>query len=477
MPRLFGTDGVRGVANEELTPEQVFRIGRAGAAYLAACASGTDLRDRRGRTVRASGKTKATGRQGRPFLVLGRDTRLSGDLLSAAVTAGCCSVGVDILDLGILPTPGVAYLTRRLGAAGGIVVSASHNPINDNGIKFFNAGGYKLSPEAEAEIEARVLAKKDRLPRPVGSGVGCRLDGRRHLRSYEDHLTRLAGPGLKGLKVVVDAAFGAAAGLATRVLRRAGAEVVPMNDLPDGSRINVECGSTHPEEMNARVRLEGAAVGLAFDGDADRVIASDENGRTVDGDEMLAILALDMMERDGLPGRTIVATVMSNLGLDLALRAAGGRVLRTPVGDRHVLKEMLEGGYLLGGEQSGHIIILTQNTTGDGLGAGISLLEVMARSGRPLSALASKVQKLPQVLVNVRAERKEKLETSEKVATAIERAREALGHTGHILVRPSGTEPVVRIMVEGRDEGRIREMARELAGVVAAELGGEVMED
>ena len=466
---------MRGVANEELTPEQVFRIGRAGAAYLAACASGTDLTDRRGRTVRTS--RKATGRRGRPFLVLGRDTRLSGDLLTAAVTAGCCSVGVDILDLGILPTPGVAYLTRRLGAAGGIVVSASHNPINDNGIKFFDAAGYKLSPEAEAEIEERVLAKRDRLPRPVGAGVGCRLDGRRHLRSYEDHLTGLAGQGLKGLKVVVDAAFGAAAGLATRVIRRAGAEVVPMNDLPDGNRINVECGSTHPEEMNARVRLEGAAVGLAFDGDADRVIASDENGRTVDGDEMLAILALDMMERDGLPGRTVVATVMSNLGLDLALRAAGGRVLRTPVGDRHVLEEMLRGGYLLGGEQSGHIIILNQNTTGDGLGAGISLLEVMVRSGRPLSALASKVQKLPQVLMNVRAERKEKLETSEKVATAIERVREALGHTGHVLVRPSGTEPVVRIMVEGRDERRIREMARELAGVVAAELGGEVMDD
>jgi len=459
LPTLFGTDGIRGVANTGLTPEQALRVGRAGADLLA------QRRDEEG----------GSARKGRPFLVLGHDTRLSGDLLSAAVTAGCCSVGVDVLDLGVVPTPGVAFLTRHLGASGGVVISASHNPVNDNGIKFFDSRGYKLTPEAEARIESQVLARRDRLPRPTGTGVGCRIDGREHVTTYSEHLVSLADHGLDGLSVVVDPAFGATALLATRVLRQAGAEVLPINDLYDGARINVECGSTNPALMSKKVVEEGAAAGLAFDGDGDRVIACDEKGEIVDGDQILAILGIDLMSRGALPKKTVVATVMSNLGLDLALREAGGKVVRTPVGDRNVLRRMLDSGVALGGEQSGHIILLGHNTTGDGIAAGLAVLSVVARTGRPLSEVAARVSKLPQVLINVEAVNKDRLQTSERVATAIERVREALGHTGRVLVRPSGTEPVVRIMVEGRSAGRIEQMAEELAAVVAAELGGEVL--
>jgi len=459
LPKLFGTDGIRGVANAALTPEQALRVGRAGADFLA--------RD----PERPEGRASLTSK---PFLVLGRDTRLSGDLLSAAIAAGCCSVGVDIVDAGTIPTPGVAFLTRHLGASGGVVISASHNPVDDNGIKFFDACGYKLTPEAEAAIESKVLARRDRLPRPTGAGVGRLHDGRDEAAAYADHLVSVADPTLEGLKVVVDAAFGATARLATAVLRRAGAEVVPLNDVHDGARINVDCGSTNPALVCEVVLREKASAGLAFDGDGDRVIACDERGSVVDGDQILAILALDLMSRRALPGKTVVATVMSNLGLDLALREAGGKVVRTPVGDRNVLGRMLESGFVLGGEQSGHIIYLEHNTTGDGIAASLAVLSVLARTGRPLSEIAGRVSKLPQILINVEAASKDRLQTSERVATAIERVRERLGHTGRVLVRPSGTEPVVRIMVEGRSAGCIEQMARELAAVVAEELGGEV---
>ncbi len=472
MPSLFGTDGVRGVANTGLTPEQALLIGRAGAHVLAGSA-------------RVMGAEAERG--GRPFLVLGRDSRLSGDLLSAAITAGSCSVGVDVVDLGIIPTPGVALLTRVLGAAGGVVVSASHNPVDDNGIKFFSAAGYKLSPELEEKIEAEVRAKRDRMPRPTGEGVGCRLEGRHHVRVYADHLVdSVGGEGSlasksgaqgeqDGPRVVLDTAFGATANFAAAVFRRAGVRVRAVNDTYDGRRINVKCGSTNPETISHRVREEKAAAGLAFDGDGDRVVAVAENGEVVDGDQIMAILALDLIARKSLPKKTIVATVMSNLGLDLALREAGGKVVRAPVGDRNVLAEMLKTGAVLGGEQSGHIILLRHTTTGDGLLTGLHLVAVMARTGAKLSELAAKVVKLPQVLVNVQVTRKDNLATSEKVATAIERVREALGHTGSVLVRPSGTEPLVRIMIEGRDAKRIGQMALELAQVVAAELGGEIV--
>lgn len=485
MPKLFGTDGVRGVANVDLTPELALRIGRVGAHLLT-----TAARRPAAQPGSAAPATRPE-RDGRPFLLLGRDSRLSSDLLAAALTAGTCSVGVDVVDLGVVPTPGVSHLVRTLGATGGVMVSASHNPVDDNGIKFFDAEGYKLAPEAEEEIEAKLAAKQDRLPRPKGDGVGAAFDGRERVDLYSDHLLATIGgegclaqepasgppdgPSEAGPLVVIDAAYGAMAGLATRVVARAGARIVALNDTWNGSRINVKCGSTNPEGLGRKVREEGAAAGLAFDGDGDRVVAADEKGRIVDGDQIMAVLALDLIGRKALPKKAIVATVMSNLGLDLALREVGGKVVRTPVGDRNVLVQMREMGAVLGGEQSGHVILLKHATTGDGLLTGLSLLSVMVRSGRTLSELAAKMTKLPQVLVNVTVTRKDKLQTSEKVATAIERVRESLGHTGSVLVRSSGTEPLVRIMIEGRDGKRIKEMAIELAGVVAAELGGEIV--
>lgn len=473
------------MANVELTPELALRIGRAGANLLVMTAAYPATQPG------AAVAEPRPGRVGRPFLLLGRDSRLSSDLLAAALTAGACSAGVDVVDLGVVPTPGVSHLVRALGAIGGAMVSASHNPVDDNGIKFFDAEGYKLAPEAEAAIEAKLAAKQDRLPRPRGDGVGAIFDGRAHVELYSDYLVATIGgegylargqaavppdgPPEQGPLIVIDAAYGAMAGLAARVAARAGARIVPLNDTWNGSRVNVKCGSTHPDGLGRRVREEGAAAGLAFDGDGDRVIAVDENGQIVDGDQIMAVLALDLIGRKALPKKAIVATVMSNLGLDLALREVGGKVVRTPVGDRNVLVRMRELGAVLGGEQSGHVILLKHATTGDGLLTGLSLLSVMVRSGRTLSQLAAKMTKLPQVLVNVAVTRKDKLETSEKVATAIERVRESLGHTGSVLVRPSGTEPLVRIMIEGRDGRRIKEMATELAGVVAAELGGEIV--
>lgn len=475
---------MRGIANVELTAELALRLGRVGAAFLAqAAAEAAAVGDR---SVGRAGAAcpGRPGRQGRPLLLLGRDSRFSGNLLAAAVTAGALSVGVDVVDLGIIPTPGVAHLVRSLGASGGVMISASHNPVDDNGIKFFDAEGYKLAPEAEEVLEAGLGSRQDRLPRPKGEGVGAVFDGRAYIELYETHLLAAVGgdgglaptgPKEGGPLVVIDAAWGATAGLASRVFARAGARVVAMNDRWDGARINVRCGSTNPEELARRVIAENASAGLAFDGDGDRCIAADEKGRVVDGDQIMAVLALDLLARKALPKKTIVATVMSNFGLDLTLREVGGKVIRTPVGDRNVLVKMRETGAVLGGEQSGHVILLRHATTGDGLLTGLSLLEVMVRSGRVLSELADRMTKLPQVLINVAVKRKEGLTTSERVATAIERTRERLGHTGTVLVRPSGTEPLVRVMVEGRDLARIKRMAAELAGVVADELGGEIV--
>jgi phosphoglucosamine mutase len=486
LPRLFGTDGVRGIANQDLTPELALRIGRAGAQTLMSLAVGAAAGVVGGGSKGQAGATPTAGASGsatraalarsRPFLVVGRDSRLSSDLLAAALAAGVCSVGVDVLDIGVAPTPGVALLALRLGAVGGVMISASHNPVDDNGIKFFDAGGGKLDPDIEDEIETKITARQDRLARPVGAGVGQIKSGREHLRTYADHLVAAAGGSnaLGGALIVIDAAHGATAGFAVDVFKRAGARVVAMNNTQDGHRINVECGSTHPEAMARKVRDEKASAGLAFDGDGDRVIAADENGRIVDGDQILAILGLDLLARKALPQKTIVATVMSNLGLDLALREKGGRVVRTAVGDRNVLLEMRSRGAMLGGEQSGHVILLPYSTTGDGLLTGLSLVAVTARYGQSMSELAGRVIKVPQVLVNVAVDKKDKLQTSEKVATAIERVREQLGHTGNVLVRASGTEPLVRIMIEGRDERRIADMASGLAAVVAAELGGEI---
>ncbi|OIQ53227.1 phosphoglucosamine mutase [Neomoorella thermoacetica] len=426
MGKLFGTDGVRGVANQGLPPELAFRLGRAGAAVLA-------------------------GKGDRVRVVVGRDTRISGDMLEAALVAGICSVGGQVLKVGIIPTPAVAWLTRDLGADAGVVISASHNPVADNGIKFFSASGYKLPDPVEEEIERLVLAPEDNLPRPVGVDLGGVKEVTEAPERYIAHVCSTAGRGLAGMQVVLDCANGAACRVAPAIFQRLGAEVSLLHNVPDGTNINVRCGSTHPESLQAEVVARGAAVGLAFDGDADRVIAVDEKGQVVDGDVIMTILALYRQEQGGLPGGQVVVTVMSNYGLHQALTAAGLRVQQTRVGDRYVLEEMLKSGAVLGGEQSGHIILLEHNTTGDGLITGVQLLQVMAATGKPLSELAAAMPRLPQILVNVRVGDKDAAMASPALQAAVAAAREQLAGRGRVLVRPSGTEPIIRLMVEGPD--------------------------
>ena len=441
MNELFGTDGVRGVANEFLTPELAFALGRAGGHVLAAHGAR------------------------RPVLV-GRDTRLSGPMLEAALCAGLASVGLDAWKLGIIPTPGVAYLTRHVGAAAGVVISASHNPIEDNGFKFFADDGAKLPDAIEDEIAALVIAHED-LPRPKGAAVGDILERRRVVRGYERHCAAL-GASLRGTTVVVDAAFGAAYALAPRILAGLGADVIPLHCKPDGRRINVGCGATDLRALQAAVRAHPGSVGVAFDGDADRALFVDEEGGIVTGDHVLAIWAREL--RDALPARTIVATVMSNVGLERALQEADVRLVRTAVGDRYVLEAMVRGGFRIGGEQSGHIIDLEANTTGDGIATAVRLLGLRAREGS-LHALARIMRVYPQVLVNVRVADKRRVEEDPGVRVAIEKAERQLEGAGRVLVRPSGTEPLVRIMVEGPDEAKIRQIAQAVAATVEAVAG------
>ncbi|HEY8393876.1 MAG TPA: phosphoglucosamine mutase [Thermaerobacter sp.] len=452
MGRLFGTDGVRGVANDDLSPELALRLGRAAAAVLAQAAGG------------------------RPRVLMGRDTRASGDLLEAALAAGLMSAGADVVPLGVITTPGVAFLTAQLGATAGAVISASHNPPEYNGIKFFSAEGRKLPDALEEEIESLIAAEPSAgagagLPAPVGGAVGRRQPEAAAAERYIEHLRSVVRSDLRGLRVVVDCAHGAAYRLAPEVWRRLGVRLTVLNDRPDGTNINVDCGSTSPEKLAEAVVREGADLGVAYDGDGDRVIAVDERGRVVDGDAILAVLARDLLARDALPHRTVVATVMSNLGLERALAAAGARLVRTKVGDRYVFEAMEAGGYVLGGEQSGHIILRQYAQTGDGILTGLVLADVMVRSGKPLSELASVVQPVPQVLVNVRVARKDGWEQEPAIRTAIRRAEERLGDAGRVLVRASGTEPLIRVMVEGDDEALVRELAGEIAGAVRHALG------
>lgn len=441
MGRLFGTDGVRGVANRELTPELAFKLGRAGAAVLA--------------QVRT-----------RVRVVVGRDTRISGDMLEAALVAGICSVGGDVLKVGIVPTPAVAWLTKALGADAGVVISASHNPVADNGIKFFSSQGFKLPDPVEEEIEREVLKDRDELPRPTGGDLGRVLETSEGADRYISYVCSTAKKALAGLKVVLDVANGAAYRVAPEALRRLGADIIVLNNAPDGTNINVGCGSTCPEVLAKAVKEFQADVGLAFDGDADRVIAVDEEGRVVDGDAIMAILALHRKEQGGLPGGRIVVTVMSNYGLHQVLTAAGLKVHQTQVGDRYVLEEMLRTGAVLGGEQSGHIILLEYNSTGDGLITGLQLLQVMKETGKPLKELAAVMPRLPQLLVNVPVRDKEQAMADPLLLAEVERAREKLVERGRILVRPSGTEPFLRLMAEGPDEEELREILSRLERVV-----------
>ncbi|QIA26296.1 phosphoglucosamine mutase [Thermaerobacter sp. PB12/4term] len=448
MARLFGTDGVRGVANTELSAELALALGRALARVL----------EERG--------------GGRPRIVVGRDTRASGELLEAALSAGLMSAGALVVPLGVMTTPGVSYLTGALGATGGAVISASHNPPEYNGIKFFDPQGRKLPDELEEAVEGLVAEAGGGagfVP-PVGGAVGRRQAAADAGDRYLAHLRQVAGTGLEGLRVVLDCAHGAATPWAPAAWQAVGARVTVIHDAPDGTNINVGCGSTAPQALAQVVRQQGADLGLAFDGDADRVIAVDERGRIVDGDAILAVLALDMAARGELAGNTVVATVMSNLGLERALKAAGLRLVRTRVGDRHVFETMEQGGFVLGGEQSGHIILRRHAVTGDGILTGLALAAVMVRAGKPLSQLAAVVQPVPQVLLNVPVTRRDGWEEDPSIQAAIAAARQRLGEEGRILVRASGTEPLIRVMVEGDDAALVRELAESVAGAIRRAL-------
>jgi phosphoglucosamine mutase len=440
--RLFGTDGVRGVAGRELTAQLALELSVAAARVL--------------------GDAGAFAGH-RPVAVVGRDPRASGEFLEAAVTAGLAGAGVDVVRLGVLPTPAVAYLTDALRADLGVMLSASHNPAPDNGIKFFDRSGYKLADKIEDAIEAHL---NEPWEPPVGADVGRVRYAADTTEQYIAHLLSTLPGSLEGLRVVVDCANGAATTVAPEVLRRSGAEVVAIGAAPDGLNINADCGSTHLEALRDAVVRHGADAGIAHDGDADRCLAVTASGEVVDGDQIMAILALELHEAGRLPADTVVATVMSNLGFKLAMREAGITVVETAVGDRYVLEAMKEGGFTFGGEQSGHVIMLEHGTTGDGVLTGLQLLSAMARHGRPLDELAKTMTKLPQVLINVRGVDKAQVMASTGLSAAISAAEAELGESGRVLIRPSGTEPMVRVMVEAAGEEQAEAVARRLAEVV-----------
>ncbi|QRY84567.1 phosphoglucosamine mutase [Tsukamurella tyrosinosolvens] len=444
MGRLFGTDGVRGLANKDLTADLALKLSAAAAAVLGA-------HDLEGRD--------------RPFAVVGWDPRASSEMLSAAVSAGLTSAGVDVLLVGVMPTPAVAHLVAEYDAALGVMISASHNPMPDNGIKFFARGGHKLEDAQEDAIEAGLDDPAP--PRPTGAAIGRVKRAFDAVDRYVAHLESAVHVPLAGLKVVVDAANGAASTVAAKAYRDAGAEVIAIHDDPDGLNINRDCGSTHLEGLRAAVLAHEADLGLGHDGDADRCLAIDANGRTVDGDAIMAILAIAMDEAGELTDHTLVATVMSNLGLHLAMKAAGITLRTAAVGDRYVLEELRNGGYALGGEQSGHVVLPALGTTGDGVLTGLKIMERMAQTGSSLAELASVLTVLPQVLVNVRVIDKAAAMASADLVTALAAEEAALGEAGRILLRPSGTEPLVRVMVEAPTEEVARGTAERLAGLIS----------
>ncbi|WP_328606227.1 phosphoglucosamine mutase [Amycolatopsis sp. NBC_00345] len=442
MARLFGTDGVRGLANAELTPELALSLAASAARVLA-----------------------AHDRSHRPIAVVGRDPRASGEMLEAAVVAGLASAGADVLRLGVLPTPAVAHLVSALDADLGVMISASHNPMPDNGIKLFAAGGHKLPDGIEDEIEAGLSAE---VVRPTGSGVGRVSDVSDALDRYVEHLLSATPHPLAGLKLVVDCANGASSVAAPEAYRRAGAEVVALHAEPDGININEHCGSNHPDLLRAAVVEHGADLGIAHDGDADRCVAVDAAGELVDGDQIMAVLALALAEEGVLVKDTLVATVMSNLGLHLAMKANGIKVVTTAVGDRYVLEELRASGLALGGEQSGHVVLPAHATTGDGLLTALRLMARMAATGKPLAELAAVMNRLPQVLVNVPVADKAAVAASTEVRDAVGEVEAELGEEGRVLLRPSGTEQLVRVMVEAPSPATAQAAADRLAGVVSA---------
>ena len=444
MARVFGADGVRGIANEELTPLLAMQLGQAGAYVL----------------------TKENAHK--PTIMVGCDTRISGDMLANALMAGACSVGANCVFVGILPTPAVAYLTKKYKVDAGVVISASHNPVEFNGIKFFDGNGYKLPDALEDEIEMLIRRDMPDIKFPTGTAVGkikYRTDAR---EEYINHAIQTVPMDLDGMKIVVDCAEGAAYYTSVEALKELGASVVAIHNNPDGANINSNCGSTHMAELQARVVFEKASLGLAFDGDADRLLAVDEHGEIVDGDQIMAIVGNYMRDKGKLKKDTIVATIMSNLGFFLMGREQGLTIEQTKVGDRYVLERMREIGASLGGEQSGHIIFLDENTTGDGLLSALHLLQVIVDTGKSLSELTQIMEVLPQALVNAKVanHKKEKYMEYPEIAEAIRKLEEKFAGEGRVLIRPSGTEPLVRVMIEGKDSTVIRQDAERLANLI-----------
>lgn len=444
MGRMFGTDGVRGVAGTELTIELAMKLGQAGAYVL----------------------TKEQAHQ--PTIIVGCDTRISGGMLANALMAGICSVGANAIYAGVVPTPAIAYLTRKHKVDAGVVISASHNPMEFNGIKFFNGEGYKLSDQLEDEIEALIKNDMRDVPIPIGSGVG-KVEYRFDIRDeYIRFMEKRVPVDLSGMKIVIDCAEGAAYYTSVRTLEDLGAELVAIHTNPDGTNINANCGSTHMEELQARVVYEKADIGIAFDGDADRMLAVDELGNIVDGDQIMAVIGNHMKKQGKLNKDTIVVTVMSNLGFTLMGEREGLHLEKTKVGDRYVLENMLENGYNLGGEQSGHVIFLDDNTTGDGLLSALHLLKVMVDTKEKLSELAKIMEVLPQALVNAKVpnHKKEHYMEYTEIAEAIGELEKKFNGEGRVLIRPSGTEPMVRVMIEGKDQKAIEEEAKKLAELI-----------
>lgn len=436
MKKLFGTDGVRGVANSELTPELALKIAKAGGYFL-----GKDV--------------------DKPKFVVGRDTRCSGDMLEGAVIAGLCSIGADVIDIGILPTPGIAYLTRRLKASGGVVISASHNPIVDNGIKFFDNNGFKLSDDVEEAIEKLILEEFE-FPKPIGKEIGKVKILENACDIYAKYLISQIGIKLDGLKVVLDCAYGASYRLAPYVYRALGADVICINDEPDGERINVDCGSTHPEVIREKAKEYPTSIGISFDGDSDRVILVDEEGSILDGDNILAILGIELFKKGLLQNNIVVGTILSNIGLEEALSQYGISLIRANVGDRYVLEEMFKNNAVLGGEPSGHIIYLPGVTTGDGIFTSLMVAKILKETGKPLSSFKNLMKRYPQISENIVVKDKYGIMQNKHMQLLMDELSRDMSGKGRYVIRPSGTEDYLRITLEGEDESFLRTLIKEI---------------
>jgi phosphoglucosamine mutase len=444
MHRMFGTDGVRGIANKELTCELAYKLGKAGACVLTEGARS-------------------------PKILVGMDTRISGDMLEGALVSGILSVGAKAICVDVIPTPAIAYLTKKYGADAGVVISASHNPVEYNGIKFFNGQGYKLSDELEDKIQRLIESDFEGVELPIGEHIGVKINkSHKAITDYIEFAKSTIDTNLEGLKIALDCANGASSKTSVKAFKELGADVYVINNDPDGININKNCGSTHPEELMDYVVKKGCDFGLAFDGDADRCLAVDENGNLVSGDFIIGIIGKYLKSKGQLNHNAVVVTVMSNLGLDIALNKEGIKTVKTKVGDRYVLEEMKNSNYVLGGEQSGHIIMLNHNTTGDGLVTGLKIASIVKESGKTLSKLASFIKELPQVLVNanVANDKKDIYLKDEEIVSEIKKMEEKLDGCGRVLIRPSGTEPLIRVMLEGKVQSEIDKMANDLASLI-----------